>query len=124
MERHVEYSRDVLASIEFDLPVLPAIIQMNERQDGKGYPECLLGDGICLHARILAVANAFCAMLRPRSYRPALPLDKVLDALESQTDSYDVNVVHALRDVLDTPAGERLLGQIGGTATGGGNGEA
>lgn len=128
MERHVEYARDVLSSIEFDLPVLPAIIQMNERQDGKGYPDGLSGEQISAHARILAVANAFCAMLRPRSYRPALPLDKVLDALESQTDSYDVSVVHGLRDVLDTPAGERLLAQIGAQtgaqAGNGGNGAA
>lgn len=119
MERHVEYARDVLSAIEFDLPVLPAIVQMNERQDGKGYPEGLSGEQISVHARILAVANAFCAMLRPRSYRPAMPLDKVLDSLESQTDSYDVTVVRTLREVLATPAGERLL-----ELASGGNGAA
>lgn len=109
VEEHVVHSRRTLSHIEFDLPVLDAIVQMNEHLDGTGYPEKLTGDAIGLHARVLAVANAFCAMMRPRSYRPALSVDKALELLERETGSYDGNVVKALRDVLGAPAGERLL---------------
>ena len=35
---------------------------MNERLDGTGYPRHLEGDSIGIHARILAVANAFTAI--------------------------------------------------------------
>ena len=109
MEQHVEYARDVLKDIEFDLPVLEAIYQMNERLDGKGYPRGLQGEQVNVHARILAVANAFIAMARPRSYRPALPAEEALAILERQKESYDPSVVNMLREVLKTPAGERLV---------------
>ncbi len=109
MERHVDYARNALKNIEFDLPVVEAIYQMNERLDGKGYPRGLAGDAVSMHARVLAVANAFAAMAKPRSYRPALPVDEVLAILEKQNTSYDPDIVATLREVLDTPAGERLV---------------
>ena len=111
MEHHVDHTRNVLKDIEFDLPVLPAISQMNERLDGKGYPKGLVGDQISMHARVLAVANAFAAMAKPRSYRPALPVNEVLSILQNQKDSYDQEVVAALRQVIVTPAGERIVEQ-------------
>ena len=111
MERHVEHARNVLKNIEFDLPVLEAISQMNERLDGKGYPQGLSGDQISEHAKVLAVANAFTAMARPRSYRPALRVAEALAILAKQSDSYDPEVVAALRQVIKTPAGERLVQQ-------------
>jgi HD-GYP domain-containing protein (c-di-GMP phosphodiesterase class II) len=111
MEKHVEYARNVLKGIEFDLPVVEAIYEMNERLDGRGYPRGLSGDQISMDARVLAVANAFTAMAKPRSYRPALPVNEVIATLERQTDSYDQNVVEALKQVIATPAGERLVEQ-------------
>lgn len=111
MERHVEHTRNILKNIEFDLPVLDAISQMNERLDGKGYPQGLSGDQISMHAKVLAVANAFTAMARPRSYRPALPVAEALAILARQNESYDQEVVAALKQVISTPAGERLVQQ-------------
>lgn len=111
MERHVEYARNVLKDIEFDLPVVDAIYQMNERMDGKGYPRGLSGDDISMHAKVLAVANAFAAMARPRSYRAALPVEEAVAILEKQVHSYDPEIVAALRQVISTPAGERLVEQ-------------
>lgn len=110
MERHVEYARNVLKGIEFDLPVVEAIYQMNERLDGGGYPRGLSGEQISMHARVLAVANAFTAMAKPRSYRAALPVEEVMGILE-QESNYDPNVVAALKQVIATPAGERLVEQ-------------
>jgi HD-GYP domain-containing protein (c-di-GMP phosphodiesterase class II) len=109
MERHVEYARNVLKDIEFDLPVVDAIYQMNERLDGRGYPKGLHGNQISVHAKVLAVANAFTAMAKPRSYRAALPVQEAVSILEKKSDSYDPEIVTALRLVLSTPAGERLV---------------
>jgi HD-GYP domain-containing protein (c-di-GMP phosphodiesterase class II) len=111
MERHVEYARNVLKDIEFDLPVVDAIYQMHERPDGTGYPRGLSGDELSMHARVLGVANAFAAMARPRSYRPAIPVDDVIGIMEKQSGSYDPDVVAALKQVMATPAGERLVAQ-------------
>lgn len=111
MERHVDYARNVLKDIEFDLPVVEAIYQMNERLDGRGYPRGLDGDAVSVHARVLAVANAFTAMAKPRSYRAALPVEEAVSILEKHSDSYDAEVVAALRQVIATPAGERLVEQ-------------
>lgn len=111
MEQHVEYAREVLKDIEFELPVLEAVYQMNERLDGRGYPKGLSGDDIAMSARVLAVANAFTAMARPRSYRSAMPVDKVLSILAKDSADYDASVVEALRKVLQTPAGEKIVAQ-------------
>ncbi len=111
MEQHVEYAREVLKDIEFELPVLDAVYQMNERLDGRGYPRQLAGEEIDVAARVLAVANAFTAMARPRSYRPAMQVADVLTILEKQSDAYDPSVVAALGAVLKTPAGERIVAQ-------------
>ncbi len=116
MERHVEYAHNLLENIEFELPVLETIEQMNEHMDGSGYPNGLKGNQIKTPARVLAVANAFCAMMRPRSYRPALPLDKALTLLANQTNQFDPEVVEKLRLLLTTRGGEQLIQQI--TASG------
>ena len=109
VESHVEHTRNVLARIEFDLPVVDAIYQMNEHLDGSGYPQRLTADQICTDAKVLAVANAFTAMARPRSYRPGIPVEKVCSILEQDTNAYDGTVVQALRAVLQTPEGEKII---------------
>jgi PAS domain S-box-containing protein len=109
VESHVEHTRNVLARIEFDLPVVDAIYQMNEHLDGNGYPHKLTADQISMSAKVLAVANAFAAMARPRSYRPGMPVEKVLSILEQEDTVYDASIVQVLRAVLQTPEGEKLI---------------
>lgn len=111
MEKHVEYTKDLIKDIDFGLPVLDAIYEMNERLDGQGYPQGLSGNEINIYARILSVANAFVAMARPRSYRDALPKEVIFEQLHNE-NNYDQGVVDALEHIIDTPAGERLFAQI------------
>ena len=50
-----------------------------------------------LAARILAVSNAFVALLSPRAYRAPVNIDQALEALLHDSDSrYDRRVVAAL----------------------------
>lgn len=114
LRRHVGYAKEALAGIDFGLPVLPAITQMYERLDGSGYPEGLSGDAICLNARILAVANTFCAVLRPRSYRTARSMDEALEILSSTPPAYDPQAVQALRGLLETEEGRAFLLRLRG----------
>jgi diguanylate cyclase (GGDEF)-like protein len=53
----------------------------HERWDGGGYPDRLAGSDIPLSARIVAVCDAFDAMVSDRSYRPARPVDEALAEL-------------------------------------------
>ena len=49
-----------------------AVLQAHERLDGSGYPQGLAGSQIALSARVLAIADVYCAMISPRPYRHAL----------------------------------------------------
>lgn len=100
-----EHAFNVLRNIDFGMPVPQAIYQMNEHMDGTGHPQQLRGDQISLHARVLAVVNAFCAMVSPRSYRAGLPIDKAISILQSQPERYDQSIVEVLSAVVRTPEG-------------------
>ncbi len=109
MEMHVEHAAKVLQDIDFGLPVFEAVYQMNETLDGKGYPKGLQGEAMNLPARVLAVANSFCAMVEPRAYRSARSVDETLAILEAGTGAYDQRIVAVLREVVKSAVGEKLL---------------
>jgi HD-GYP domain-containing protein (c-di-GMP phosphodiesterase class II) len=56
--------------------------QHHEKFDGSGYPQGLKGDQIHPFARIVAVADVFDALIQKRCYKPAWPLQEVLDHLQ------------------------------------------
>lgn len=112
VEKHVEHAASILEEVEFDLPVAQCVLQMNEYLDGSGYPKGLKGNEIDLPSRILAVANAFCAMVKPRVYRPSIELEKALSYLKEAKDKYDPVVVNAVTRVAGSATGEKILGQI------------
>jgi HD-GYP domain-containing protein (c-di-GMP phosphodiesterase class II) len=62
--------------------VIPAVLFHHERWDGTGYPNGLAGDDIPLPARILAIADAFDAMISTRPYRQALSMQHALLELQ------------------------------------------
>ena len=97
LKQHVQYSLEILSSLEFEGPVLETIGQKQELMDGSGYPRGLRDDDILLTARILAVANAFVALVSPRAYRDAVSISDALDRLLAESkDKYDRHVVAAL----------------------------
>lgn len=112
LERHVDYAREILDGMDFGMPVLETICQMYERLDGSGYPRHLKGDQIGIHARILAVANTFCALVRPRSYRMAKSVEEALGILSEEPPHFDPQVVQLLRVFLNTPAGEVFVNTL------------
>lgn len=109
LERHVAHAQEALASMDFDPDVLDTIGQIYERLDGSGYPKKLSGDQIRVHARLLAVANTFCAVVRPRAYRNAKNTDEALRILSATPPQYDPDIVKALKAFLATPEGAAFL---------------
>ncbi|MCC7050115.1 MAG: PAS domain S-box protein [Alphaproteobacteria bacterium] len=100
------HSADFVAGIEFDGPVLQTLRQLQERVDGKGYPQGIKGEAILLPARILAVANAFVSMVSPRAWREAIGMDRAMETLRRDRDgAFDRRVVAALEHVLENAGG-------------------
>ncbi|HWP41820.1 MAG TPA: HD domain-containing phosphohydrolase [Blastocatellia bacterium] len=56
---HVEYGTFVIEATGLLSDIVPALAQHHERYDGSGYPAGLCGESIHLHARIIALADAF-----------------------------------------------------------------
>jgi HD-GYP domain-containing protein (c-di-GMP phosphodiesterase class II) len=88
----------ILAPLMGDAPVALNVVRSHhERVDGNGVPDGLRGDQVPLEARIVAVADAFDAMLSGRPYRgEEMTIDRVLRELEKNADSqFDRRVVEA-----------------------------
>lgn len=102
VKRHVQYGVEMLEDLQFEGPVLDTIRQKQEHIDGSGYPAGLKGEQLLLSARILAVANAFVALMSPRAYRDAISVRQSLDALLREAGTrYDRQVVAALFHVAE-----------------------
>jgi len=69
----------------------------HERWDGTGYPDGLAAENIPFEARVVAVADAFHAMISERPYRKAIPPRKALEILEAgRGTQWDASVVDAM----------------------------
>ena len=112
MQGHLDHAAEVLRDIDFGLPVLETIMAMHERLDGKGYPAGLSGESISLPARILGACDVFCARLEPRSYRRGISAEAALKILERNEARYDPRVIVALRGVVQSVKGEKLLADL------------
>ncbi len=71
MKRHPKIGADIIAPVTELAQVAPIIIAHHEKFDGSGYPDGLKGDQIPMGSRILAVVDAYIAMLDDRVYRKA-----------------------------------------------------
>jgi HD-GYP domain-containing protein (c-di-GMP phosphodiesterase class II) len=77
----------------------------HERWDGSGYPDGLAGEEIPVGSRILAVCDAYRAIVEDRPYRDAAPRQAALAELERHSGAqFDPAVVGALRRVLGSRA--------------------
>jgi response regulator RpfG family c-di-GMP phosphodiesterase len=93
---HAQAGYDLVKNIDFPWPLADIIRQHHERFDGSGYPSGLSGEGICLEARIVAVADVVDAMASHRPYRPARGLGVAAEEIHRGTASiYDPEVVAA-----------------------------
>jgi putative nucleotidyltransferase with HDIG domain len=91
--RGVQLLRD-LSSVPDD--VVRIVRHHHEREDGKGYPDGLLGDEIPMGSKIIVLCDAVDAMLSDRPYRGALPLATVLEQLQQNAGrQFDHRVVRA-----------------------------
>ena len=104
MRQHAALGHQIVAGLKQLEHLGAAVRHHHERWDGTGYPDGLVGEKIPLLARILAVADAFDAMLSDRPFRPALPPDQVERTLAngagSQWDPQIIAVIHTRRKAI------------------------
>lgn len=80
-----------------------AVLSHHERFDGTGYPHRLAGKEISLTARVLAVADAYDAIVSDRPYDAAHPVTRAVTELTSGAGSqFDPVVVRAFMEVIST----------------------
>ncbi|ALX77980.1 HD-GYP domain-containing protein [Cronobacter malonaticus] len=84
IQRHVTDTRGILRSIIIDENVVDWAAEHHERIDGSGYPMKKRGEQLSLPSRIMAIADIFQALCQKRTYREALPLDKVLSIIRTE----------------------------------------
>lgn len=103
IQKHPFYTLDVLqrvSGIPADVPLI--CFQIHERPNGTGYPRGRRCEEIHPGARILHVANAFCALTSPRPFRLPLTSYAAVECLlrSARNRSVDPEVVRSLLHVV------------------------
>jgi putative two-component system response regulator len=110
IKNHPEIGARILRPLTALEPCVDAILHHHEKLDGSGYPDGLKGDQIPLQTRIVAVADIFDALYSDRPYRGKMPLDKVMEIIQKDTDrgKLDSIVVRTLNDLIEDGTIEEL----------------
>jgi diguanylate cyclase (GGDEF)-like protein/putative nucleotidyltransferase with HDIG domain len=106
VRRHSELGERILDAAPSLAPIGRLIRAHHERWDGTGYPDRLIGTAIPIAARIVAVMDAYHAMLmEDRPHRARLSAEEALSEIRAHAGSqFDPDVVEAFARVLSEPS--------------------
>ena len=98
MKIHPLVGAEILEQVRFPYSVAPIVRAHHEKWDGTGYPDGLKAEEIPMGARILSAVDCLDALASDRQYRRAIPLDKALEVVVSESGkSYDPLIVGILQ---------------------------
>jgi diguanylate cyclase (GGDEF)-like protein len=101
VRQHTLIGERILSAAPALRPVARIVRASHERWDGCGYPDGLAGEAIPLGARIVAVCDAYDAMVSDRCYRPGRsPQGAREELIREAGHQFDPSVVSAVLDVL------------------------
>ncbi|HEY5468489.1 MAG TPA: HD domain-containing phosphohydrolase [Coriobacteriia bacterium] len=101
MRHHPLIGANILRPVAFPWSIGPVVRHHHERYDGGGYPAGLRGEEIPILARVLAVADAYEAMIADRPYRKSLTAEGAVAELTNGAGTqFDPRVVESLIEVL------------------------
>ncbi len=96
VRQHTIIGERILSAAPALMPVAKLVRSSHEHWDGSGYPDGLAGEAIPLGARIVAVCDAFDAMITSRPYRDARSVEAALEELRACAGTqFDPAVVDA-----------------------------
>ena len=101
MQSHSIYGEEIMSRFEILAKEAKIIRHHHERYDGKGYPDHLAGEDIPLCSRVIAVCDAYDAMVTDRPYRKGMAVDEVISEVERCSGSqFDPLVAKHFVDIL------------------------
>jgi putative nucleotidyltransferase with HDIG domain len=104
MRRHPVAGAQIVAPLEFFDDGAIIVRHHHERLDGSGYPDGLVGDGIPLGARIVAVADVYDALTSARPYRAGFTREQAIERIHRESGrTLDPVVVSCLVEALAAP---------------------
>ncbi len=102
IKKHPLIGAHILSSIHSLKGAVPYIKHHHEHFDGSGYPSGLKGKKIPLGARIIAIADAFQALVSDRPYRKAFSQKKALEIIKQEAGThFDPNIVKAFFEIVN-----------------------
>jgi diguanylate cyclase (GGDEF)-like protein/PAS domain S-box-containing protein len=102
MKRHPEVGYKIASSSPELASVANFILSHHERWDGSGYPRRLMGEEIPMLSRILAVVDAYDAMVNDRFYRKALSKeDAMQEIINNAGTQFDPQIVDIFKEIMD-----------------------
>ena len=105
MHQHTIIGERMLHAAPALRAIAPLVRSSHERWDGAGYPDRLRGEDIPLGARIVAVCDAYDAMVANRPYRAGMPSSEALAELRrSAGTQFDPDVVDVFVRLVETNA--------------------
>jgi two-component system, cell cycle response regulator len=104
VRQHTLIGERIIASAAALVPVARLVRSSGERWDGSGYPDSLRGEQIPLGSRVVAVCEAYAAMVSERPYSVAMRHSRALEELRRGAGSqFDPDVVAAFEQVAARP---------------------
>ncbi|MEK7818150.1 MAG: diguanylate cyclase, partial [Actinomycetota bacterium] len=102
IRKHSENGESILQHVTSFKDFLPLVRHHHEHFDGAGYPDGLSKYNIPIGARIIAVADAYQAMVSERPYRRALMLEEALEKIKAAAGTqFDPNVVKVFVSLIE-----------------------
>lgn len=94
IKQHPKQSIKELWEIDMSMIVVNILLYHHEKWNGKGYPFGLQGSEIPLEARIVSVADCYCALRDVRFYKGAFTHEEALKILKDErNESFDSYIV-------------------------------
>lgn len=102
VKKHPIKGVEIVKPIKVLEPVIPIIMYHHERFDGTGYPKGLKGERIPLGSRIMAVVDAFIAMISKQPYRESVSVGEAISEIKRYSGSqFDPQIVDAFISVIE-----------------------
>ncbi|MEK6790734.1 MAG: HD domain-containing phosphohydrolase [Deltaproteobacteria bacterium] len=104
IKQHPVVGEKICEPLNFAKPFLNVIRNHHEKYNGTGYPDGLVGEVIPYGSRIIAVTDAFDALITMRPYRRSMSARDAVGIIKEETlrGYWDPEIVRAFCDMLAT----------------------
>ncbi|MCM1115404.1 MAG: HD domain-containing protein [Clostridium sp.] len=108
IKNHVQYGADIIANVKKSMPKAKYLdvaydiaLYHHERYDGNGYIAQRSGEDIPLAARIVAIVDAFDAIVQKKCYHSAMEPEKAFDVISQDEGHFDPDILKCFMNVKD-----------------------